>query len=564
MANLETNDFSESFDKDFYNDLSYIADQVNLKLEDLDQDHGGQLEELNRNFSPHRNNFLDLLENIISNEVLRNRRSLDDILTDAILASAAVCAGTIRRTTRESQDWVRGETENNPFLAEISRNSRDRRDSGRRTERTSSRYSRTERNPVDYHRRRDSGRTEARPARDSSRRTTRRTSAPVEVPRGRIAAVTQPKREEVQETHQQRSSPPPVVQQVKTGEVILSTNLEQTGVSYGLLYVAGDEQVVYSGSGLEVAEFTGESEVDYNAHRIDLFFPDILGDGNKTELTAIAIREAEKAKDQTIQRYIMDPNAEEGAELLADPKLFKYASSGSYKEELRFPTRAFHPVEVRDTLVEEHTGDINWFAKHALFVKVEQAIGLSDMSNDNVLRLKGMINCEKVLDTVAALIELSDKLDPVVWRLLHDYITVGFNKRLVSLDLNILVGSITADWEEFRVWLQANRPELAETLNIKNGIMNGLSVETVENVNNLIIRRDTLFLPINSYDLDFASATASQGFAVLTDQSKIFKFVNDLMSGGITVLYLTTLDGQSLAVRDISGVMGSRYFVTKE
>ena len=93
MANLETNDFSESFDKDFYNDLSYIADQVNLKLEDLDQDHGGQLEELNRNFSPHRNNFLDLLENIISNEVLRNRRSLDDILTDAILASAAGCAG---------------------------------------------------------------------------------------------------------------------------------------------------------------------------------------------------------------------------------------------------------------------------------------------------------------------------------------------------------------------------------------------------------------------------------------------------------------------------------------
>ena len=79
-----------------------------------------------------------------------------------------------------------------------------------------------------------------------------------------------------------------------------------------------------------------------------------------------------------------------------------------------------------------------------------------------------------------------------------------------------------------------------------------------------MVSRNTLYLPIGSYDLDFASATADQGFAVVNEETKIFKFINQLMANNLDTLYIATLDGQVMAVRDLSGVMGVRYFITKE
>ena len=562
MSNIEINDFSPRFDDDFREDVGYMADNINRILSELARRYAGALDDLDRYFGEHRNNFLELFETIIATEVLERRQSLDNVLSDAILASLAVCAKTIRSGNRDSDDWINGELENNPFLREAARSSR--RDDRDRDRDHGSRYS-SRRNTADYHARRDKPK-ERRGNRDDSRRSSRRTSN-VEVPRGRIAAITSPKPVEERAVYQERENTvtPRKVEQtsLKSGDVVTSANFTvMDKFSFGLAYVAGVEQVVYNGDTLEVEEFTGANDVDYEQHRIDRFYPDILGDGNKTDLTTIALREAEKVKDQTIKRFVSNPQ-DPDVEPEADPKLFQHAQSGSYEEPMRILTHIYHPVDLRNNILEDHGGTAAWFDKNSLFVKADQVVTLGEISNDTILGLRNLIATDRVLEMVGELIKLAGKVDPFVWRLLHDYITIGFNKRLVSLDLNITMSSITADWTEFREWLKNTRPELAETLNHKNGITAGLSVEEEEDGTNLIISRNTLYLPIGSYDLDFASATAEQGFAVVNDQTKIFKFINQLMADGIEILYVTTLDGQVMAVRDLSGVMGVRYYISK-
>lgn len=568
MSNIEINDFSPRFDDDFREDVGYMADNINRILSELARRYGGALNDLDRYFSDHRNNFLELFETIIATEVLERRQSLDDVLSDAILASLAICAKTVRGGNRDSDDWINGELENNPFLREAARSSR--RDSRDRDSDRGSRYS-SRRSTADYHARRDKPK-ERRSSRDDTRRSSRRSSS-VEAPRGRIAAITSPKPVEERTVRtgrsERESSTTPVAvhksepTSLKSGDVVTSANFTvMDKFSFGLAYVAGDEQVVYNGDTLEVEDFTGANDVDYEQHRIDRFYPDILGDGNKTDLTTAALREAEKVKDQTIKRFVSNPQ-EPDVEPEADPKLFQHAQSGSYEEPMRILTHIYHPVDLRNNILEDHGGTAAWFDKNALFVKADQVIALGGISNDTVLGLKGLIATDRVLEMVGELIKLAGKIDPFVWRLLHDYITIGFNKRLVSLDLNITMGSITADWAEFREWLKNSRPELAETLNHKNGITTGLSVEETEEGTNLVVNRNTLYLPIGSYDLDFASATAEQGFAVVNDQTKIFKFINQLMADGMEILYVATLDGQVMAVRDLSGVMGVRYYISK-
>ncbi len=577
MSNIEINDFSTEFYEDFREDAGYLADSINRTMSDMARRYGGALDDVHRYFDEHRNNFLRLFETIVGTEVINNRARIDDVLKDAILAGLAVCASTSRSGNRDSDEFIAGEFDNNPFLRDLQRSSRhDER--GRDRDRGGSRYS-GRRNTVDYHTRRD------RPSagREETRRNTRRRSSTVETPRGRIAAVTKPKAQETntnnasryeraerkervgnREVREVQPIPTPEVIDIKVGSVITSENFNKVEkICYGLAYVAGDEQVVYNGETLEVENFVGNNEVDYEQHRIDRFYPDILGDGNKTNLTEIALREAEKVKDQTIKRFVNDPTNPE-ASAIADPKLFQHAVSGSYEEPMRIHTHTYHPIDLRNIILEDHGGTTDWFDKHALFVKAEQMIDLGNVSNDAIEQLRHITTTDKVLDMVGELIKVAGKIDPFVWRLLHDYITTGFNKRLISLDLNVVVTSITADWTGFRDWLKDNRPELAETLNHKNGITSGLSVESGEEGNFLVVSRNTLYLPIGSYDLDFASATANQGFAVVNEETKIFKFINQLMANNLDILYISTLDGQVMAVRDLSGVMGVRYFITKE
>lgn len=578
MSNIEINDFSTEFYEDFREDANYLADNINRSMSDMARRYGGALDDVDRYFDEHRSNFLRLFETIVGTEVISNRARIDDVLKDAILAGLAVCASTSRSGNRDSDEFIAAEFDNNPFLRDLQRSSRhDER--GRDRDRGGSRYS-GRRNTVDYHTRRD------RPSagREETRRTTRRRSSTVEAPRGRIAAVTKPnkaqetnannagryeraeRKERVgnREVREVQPTPTPEAISLKVGSVVTSENFNNVEkVCYGLAYVAGDEQVVYNGETLEVENFVGNNEVDYEQHRVDRFYPDILGDGNKTNLTEVALREAEKVKDQTIKRFVNDP-ANPEASAVADPKLFQHAVSGSYEEPMRLHTHTYHPIDLRNNILEDHGGTTDWFDKHALFVKAEQVLDLGNVSNDAIEQLRHITTTDKVLDMVGELIKVAGKIDPFVWRLLHDYITTGFNKRLISLDLNVVVTSITADWTGFREWLKDNRPELAETLNHKNGITSGLSVESGEEGNFLVVSRNTLYLPIGSYDLDFASATADQGFAVVNEETKIFKFINQLMVNNLDTLYISTLDGQVMAVRDLSGVMGVRYFITKE
>ena len=136
MSNIEINDFSPRFDDDFREDVGYMADNINRILSELARRYGGALDELDRYFSDHRNNFLELFETIIATEVLERRQPQDGVLSDANLGSLAICAKTIRGGNRNSDEWINGELENNPFFREAARSSR--RDE-RRDERYSSR-----------------------------------------------------------------------------------------------------------------------------------------------------------------------------------------------------------------------------------------------------------------------------------------------------------------------------------------------------------------------------------------------------------------------------------------
>ena len=115
MSNIEINDFSPRFDDDFREDVGYMADNINRILSELARRYAGALDDLDRYFGEHRNNFLELFETIIATEVLERRQSLDNVLSDAILASLAVCAKTIRSGNRDSDDWINGELEKQPI-----------------------------------------------------------------------------------------------------------------------------------------------------------------------------------------------------------------------------------------------------------------------------------------------------------------------------------------------------------------------------------------------------------------------------------------------------------------
>ena len=153
MSNIEINDFSTEFYEDFREDANYLADSINRTMSDMARRYGGALDDVDRYFDEHRRNFLRLFETIVGTEVINNRARIDDVLKDAILAGLAVCASTSRYGNRDSDEFIAGEFDNNPFLRDIQRSSRhDVRRHNR--DRGVSRYS-DRRNTVDYHTRCD-------------------------------------------------------------------------------------------------------------------------------------------------------------------------------------------------------------------------------------------------------------------------------------------------------------------------------------------------------------------------------------------------------------------------
>lgn len=124
MSNIEINDFSTEFYEDFREDVGYLADNINRTMSDMARRYGGALDDVDRYFDEHRSSFLRLFETIVGTEVINNRARIDDVLKDAILASLAVCASTVRNGNRDSDDFIAGEFDNNPFLRDLQRSSR--------------------------------------------------------------------------------------------------------------------------------------------------------------------------------------------------------------------------------------------------------------------------------------------------------------------------------------------------------------------------------------------------------------------------------------------------------
>lgn len=566
MAHIETSDFSRAFKGDFDRDLDYLADKANDAIIELAEKHGGQFDEIERNFNAVRPAFMKVYETIVYGAYFDYKDSMEDIVKDAPFAALVLLALEIdsrRFGSADADDFIKEELDGNPYLEDVEDggSSRSRRDIQRRS------LSRSSRN-------RSSGREErSTRTRTSSRRSSRSRDDYDDKPkrRGRLAKR---EREESNDAPRERNVEvervTKIEPKVKIGDVVTSANfVADENTIIAPVYLIGHEQVILTEEGLKVVEYTGTNEVDYEKHRIDRFFPDILGGKNAAnELSLIALREAEKVKDQTISGYVTNPDNPN--EVNADPKLFMYLKSATYTTPLTQHALSYDPNSIRNLIIEEHNGDITWFANHALNVCIIQSVPVMNCSNDGIERLKALWECKQMHVVVQYLYELATYIDVAAWKFIHDTLTDRLNARLLRNNLNINLDSITADWDAFKDLIATQYPNLAEMQNMTIGVFDGFecNVETLEDESKdvtLRILRNTVYLPIPSFDLDLGSPSIVDNCGVLLKDSIMFNVVKDhfTTSETGTSIYLVTTDNLVLEVLNASSMVNPQLYIMR-
>lgn len=575
MAHVENTDFSRNFEDDLYNDLPLIRDKANQAITDLARKYRGQFDEIDRNFGSYRNGFLQVLEKIIDHAYFEREQHIDDILKDAPIAALVVVAGEIdakRFGSNGADDFIDDELDGNPYLEGVQRGggdrSRGRRDIERRSLSGRSGGSRQrggggrDRNDRDRDDRNDRGSNRSNLSRNARNNRNEEEQQPKR--RGRISgAGKQPERENEPSVPRE-----PVVPQLAIGEVITGHNYRSVqNTSIAPVYLIGHEQVILTDKGYEVTSYTGTNEVDYEKHRIDRFFADILSGKNATsELAAIALREAEKVKDITISGFI---KATGEAEETADTKLFNYLKSATYSTPLTLYGFMFEPIEIRNMLIDAHNGDHTWFGTHALCVDINHKVCVANCTNDGLLRLQTLWACKQMHVLVQQLIEISSYIDVAAWKYLHDSITARFNTRLLRNNLMISLSSITADWNDFKNLIAEQYPHLAEVQNSTSGILEGIEIDITEEEAARVIciatMRKTVFMPVGSFDLDIGSPSVQDGYGMVTTDSVIFNALKhhfaDTTPGAF--VYLTTTDGMLLEVCDASSMLNPQQYIIR-
>lgn len=581
MAFIEPDDFDRKFDDRFYNDMNYICDKINDRLDDLERNYGGQFSEVLDRAGEYRTLCADLVDRMITLFCYDGNESLGNVISDAVTAAIVICAGKCRnRGNRDSDEFIKDEFRDNPILIEFAREGRrgrerDRggrdRDSGRRrgsndryTSRSSERGARSSapRRRESYQRHDDrSERSAPRGAQRSSALAKRREEEPRNNNRN--------EQREKQEVSTNQNV------QVSNGDIITRENMPATGLTVGMAYIAGNEQVVYEANDLTLQPFTGTTAVDYEKHRIDRFYPDILAAGRvKGNDTMDAIKKAQDAMTQKIEAYISDPTNPE-AEPQPNFKVFHTSTSAIFDEEMEVNSTKFDPIFIRDNIMDQFDVDINWFTKNALVVEILQKIKIGNVSNDTLDMMVKLFNLSDLTLFVKELTLLIDRVSPSIWKVIHDMLTARVNVRLLKYNLPVQVESIVADWQDLLEFLKAQPAGIAENLAKLTVPMDGIVAKRDKDDGEtayIYIQRKTLYLPVSSSEFDLCTTDPSGTQGYITPDSPLFKIIDELGStpvgkepickyGGYP--YLVTLDGEILSTHSLGNIAEPKYLLRK-
>lgn len=546
MALFEEQDFHGQFFDDFGRDADMIIDRINGTLEGLARDYGDPFRLIAEQIADVRVEVADSISQVLASEVIDKRMRLDDILNDVIDAVFMKMARQLMDKdqnigSNETYDFVLDQYDSNPYLAE----SRGRGRGGRgRDDRGARGRGRDDRGRGG--RGRDTGSRAS--TRDRSRGNSydsKRTDTPARG-RGRLVPESQKRQQQSTREETQQTAPVVEVNTIENGTVITSTNRSETGVPFAPLYIVGEEQTEFMDGNLVVTDYTGKNEVDYEKHRVDLLFTNIIGSGAATAsntLTENAIRRAEEAIDRKISGFVKNPENEE--EQVIDSKFFQHAKSTQYDTTQTQVALQFDPIDVRDSILDAHGGDYSWFRDNAMIVNVDQLVDFGD-SNDALLQVQALLATTNYLEVVKSLIQLSGILDAARWKFLHDFITRNLNIIMLRYArLGQRVDSITGDWTDLANFLKTV-DETKRTLMMANfpKLLSNLEAFRDENKNLLKVRRTVVYLPLTSFECELASASVKTGIVRVDKNTKIYNLVaklfNDDTYGSLSFV---TLDG---------------------
>lgn len=547
MALFEEQDFQGRFFDDFGRDAEIIIDRINGTLEGLARDYGDPFRLIAEKIADVREDIADSISVALSEEVINKRMRLDDILNDVIDAvfmrmAEEIMAKDQNIGSADTYDFVMEQFDNNPYLAPSRGRSRGRgRDDRDRGGRSRGRDDRGRGRGRDVGGRAATSRTRDRSARGAGPES-KRVDAPS---RGRGRLV--PESQKRQQTQREEVQHAPVVETntIENGTIITSANRADTGVAFAPLYIVGEEQTEFMDGNLVVTDYTGRNEVDYEKHRVDLLFTNIIGAGAATTsntLTENAIRRAEEAIDRKISGFV---KGGENEEQVIDSKFFEHAKSVHYGTIQEQMSLNFDPIDVRDNILDVHGGDYAWFRDNAMIVDVDQYVDFGD-SNDALLQVQALLKTTNYLEAVKNLIQLSGVIDAARWKFLHDFLTRNLNIIMLRYArLGQRVDSITGDWTDLAEFLKTV-DESKRTLMMANfsKLLMNLEALRVDDKNMIKVSRTVVYLPLTSYECELASASVKTGIVRIDTNTKIFNLVAKLFNDNTRgALSFVTLDG---------------------
>lgn len=568
MAYFEENDFPSAFFRDFGNDADHIIDRMNRILEDLEDQYGDPFKLIVEQLDEFRPLFIENIIEVVAQEVFDNNKRLDNVLSDIIdavimQAGKAIMDKNQNIGSDRTYDFIKKQFDENPYLGRGNDRGRGRggdrgrgRNSGRGNDRGSDRGGRS------GGRTSGGGRTggSRRYDNDNRRENNDRTSGGGRTSGGRTGGSRMSGNKNSRRTNEtetvQQNVQEEVVMDLTPGDVVTSQNLVKTNEAVAPIYLVGSEQVTFNGTTFEIEDYTGTSPVDYEKHRVDMLFTNIIGEvavSSELEHTLNAIKRAEQAMDNTISRFVKNP--ENAEEVNVNSKLFATTDSMRYKDKITYENVNFDPIQIRDELIEEHGGTFEWFRNNAFIIDVEQRIDFED-SNDTLLIVQRLLKSpNNYLDVVQALIQLSGFLEPSRWRYLHDQITFKLNGVLARYaNLSVHADSITGDWTALSGLLQsldAGRRSIvvSRIAELTKG-MDAARMQMGEKSLNVITHNRTLvYIPVASYELGLASASREIGVCSVAQDTAIYKLLAKLYSqDNVADATFVTLDGDTFDV----------------
>lgn len=571
MSFITIRDFPQDIDQQLGGELDMIIASYNAGLDLLARETGGAFAYAANEFNRHRRAAVDLLVHIIVQEVLTADRVVNqqfaDELTDAAIVLLVDGVAEIKNN---------GDAISDDRVADIQRGNAVVRSIVEKEQRGRGGYGR-QREYGGRHQPQRAGfaaptGTQLRNRQPAQRQTSQpyQRNAPVAASTQRPAGQRRrPTESAVQEQQvQQGTTIMNTPQQVQPDTVITKENYSQ---SLGILapaYIIGAEQVIFDGSKLVVKLIEEGDDVDYAKHSIDRFYKNLLGD-EVTDLIAVtaATQQATEFRNNVIASYVQ----EEGKEEIPFNKLFDISTSGEYDKTLNHIGFSFDPIDIRNTLIEQHNGSVGWFSNNALLVRVDHHLPILEASNDNLEALKAMFETQSVQVLLQTFIGLYAKVESSLWLIIHDYLTHMFNTRLIRDSVPVQIDTITGSWADFCEYVKTENPTIASIQNSTRALHSGLSLSSFEQIeddvttkhNTLVIQRVMLYLPVSSSELTFGSATPNETSRVLPN-SAIHMIATKLFEDDIESTvprYVITLDGKTIEFNNVSSIIERSYTV---